>query len=259
MKLLSLILAGSLAAASAFAQLDPALLQQAGNWKSGETPPARLLKFPDGKLDQPWVCGMRATGSEVGDYIAQIKNTELLSALILDYRAQPETVHAAVTQLITLDGTTNVARLLASHPQESTRTELAVLAQLLRFPYAAIQVARIAGDNMDLTTAERVLTGMCADLNAGISWADAYRKTADQNPDLNDRAKDPRSCRTLVSYLYDGVVSPSGFDILNYRVAADLRPVHLQEVFRAKRGTVILKTEGAVYLYHIRQCYEAAD
>ena len=236
----------------AVAQLDATLLRQAENWKTGEPPPNRLLKFPDGKIDQFPIYGVRTIGTEVADYITQIKNPDLLAALLLDHHAQPETLRAAANQLIMLKGTEHVARLLASHGRESQRSELAVLAELLRSPYAAIQVARITKDDMELTGAESALQEMRADLEAGMVWAEAYRKAADKHPDLNDRAKDPRSVRTVVCYLYEGIVSPTGFDILRYAVATDLPPQHLQEIFRAARGTYVIKTSEAVYLYHMK-------
>ncbi len=236
----------------AIAQLDPILLRQAEDWKKGDTPPHRLLNFPDGKIAQPGGCGMRVIGCDVGDYISEIKNPDLLAALLLDYRSQPETLHDAATQLITLKGTDYVAHLLASHHPQSDRPELAVLAELLRSPYAAIQVARITEDDMDQPAAERALQAMCADLEAGSTWADACKKTADKYPDLKDRAKNPNSFRTLVSYLYDGVVSPDGFDILTYTVATDLPPQLLEAVFHFGRGTHVLKTSKAVYLFHIK-------
>jgi len=252
MKPFFLFLSGCVLALPAFAQLDAILLRQAKNWKSGETPPPRLLKFPDGKIDEFPDCGLRVIGSDVSDYISQLKNPELLAALLLDYRAQPETLRAASTRLIALKGTEHVATLLASHSRESARSELAVLAQLLRSPYAAIQVARITKEDVELSAAEQALQEMRSDLEAGTSWADAYRKAADKHPDLKDRAKDPRSVRTLVCYLYDSVVSPTGFDILRYSMATDLPPQHLAEVVRANRGTRVLKTSEAVYLYHTK-------
>ena len=252
MKRFVLFLFGCVFALPAFAQPDATLLRQTENWKSGETPPPRLLKFPDGKMDEPLVCGMRVIGSDVSDYISQIKNPELLAALLLDYQAQPETLRAAATRLIELKGTEHVATLLACHARESARSELAVLAQLLRSPYAAIQVARISKDDMELSAAEQALQELRLDLEAGTSWADAYRKAADKHPDLKDRARDPRSVRTLVCYLYDSVVSPTGFDILRYSMATDLPPQHLAEVFRVGIGTHVLKTSDAVYLYHIK-------
>ena len=93
---------------------------------------------------------------------------------------------------------------------------------------------------------------MCADLEAGSTWADAYGRAADKHPDLKERAKNPGSVGTLVSYLYKGVVSPTGFDILRYSTATELPPQHLEEVFRSGRGTHVLKTPKAVYLYHIK-------
>ncbi len=73
---------------------------------------------------------------------------------------------------------------------------------------------------------------------------------------MRDRAKDPRSVRTLICYLYDSTVSPSGFDIVTYRTAESLPPEHLRELFRAKRGTHIFRAADGVYLYHIRSHYE---
>ena len=157
-------------------------------------PTTALLKFPDGKIAELPICGLRATGSEVSDYITQLKNPNLLSALLLDSRAQPDTLRAATSQLITLKGTDYVARLLATHPQETARSELAILAQLLRSPYAAIQVARITKDDMELSTAERALQEMRADLAAGTPWAAAYAKTADKHPDLKDRRQGSEKC-----------------------------------------------------------------
>lgn len=249
---LFLFLVQWLVALPAVAQLDATLLRQVENWKIGEPPPKCLLKFPDGKIDEFPICGMRTLGTEVADYISQIKNPDLLAALLLDNHAQPDTLRAAATQLIMLKGTEHVARLLASHGRESQRSELAVLAELLRSPYSAIQVARITKDDMELAGAESALQEMRADLDAGTVWAEAYRKAADKHPDLKDRAKDPRSVRTVVCYLYDGIVSPTGFDILRYAVATGLPPQHLQEIFRAARGTYVLKTSEAVYLYHMK-------
>ena len=253
MKRFFLLLSGCVFVLPAFAQLDATLLRNTENWKSGETPPPHLLHFPDGKTDESWVCGMRVIGSDVSDYISQIRNPELLAALLLDYRAQPETLRAAATRLIELNGTEHVAAVLASHARESARSELAVLAQLLRSPYVAIQVARITKEDMEMSAAEQALQEMRSDLEAGTSWADAYRKAAAKYPDLKDRAKNPVSVRTFVCYLYDGVVSPTGFDILRYRVATDLPSQHLAELVRVGPGTRVLKTADAVYLYHTKR------
>src|SRR6185503_2909172 len=158
---------------------------------------------------------------EVSDYVSEIQDADLLAALMFDYRAQTDTFHAAASRLITLKGVGYVSRLLAerrkTEPGAFARSELAVLSQLVRAPYVAVQVARIAPEDMPPDKAETVLQAMRTDLQAGASWADAYRKHSDLHPDMRDRAKDPRSVRTLNCYLYDSTVSPNGFDIVTYR------------------------------------------
>ena len=246
----------------AHAQLDTNLMRQMKAWRKGDAPPARLLKFPDGKIDTIPGCGLRVIGTEVGDYITEIQDADLLAALMFDYRAQAETFHTAASRLITLKGVGHVSRLLAerrkTEPGAFARSELAVLSQLVRAPYVAIQVARIAPEDMPPDKAESALQAMGADLQAGASWADAYRKHSDLHPDMRDRAKDPRSVRTLICYLCDSTVSPSGFDIVTYRTAESLPTEHLRELFRAKRGTHIFRATDGVYLYHIQSYYDDA-
>jgi len=129
---------------------------------------------------------------------------------------------------------------------------LAVLTQLLRSPYVAIKVARIAQENMPLEEAEIALRQMRMELEAGKTWVNAYGKFANLHPN-------PKSGGTIVSYLYDAIVSPAGFDILNYRTTENLPVEHLQELFRIKRGTHILKAAGGVYLYHITSYYDGGS
>ncbi|MBX7246456.1 MAG: hypothetical protein K1X53_13245 [Candidatus Sumerlaeaceae bacterium] len=247
----------------AHAQLDTNLTHQIRAWRKGDAPPARLLKFPDGKIDTIPGCDLRVIGSEVGDYISEIQDADLLAALMFDYRSQPDTFHAAVSRLITLKGVDHVSRILAerrkTEPGAFTRSELAVLSQLVRAPYIAVQVARIAPEDMPTEKADTALQAMRTDLQAGASWADAYRKHSDLHPDMRDRAKDPKSVRTLVCYLYDSTVSPSGFDIVTYSIAESLPLEHLRELFRAKRGTHIFRAADGVYLYHVRSYYDDAS
>ena len=262
MKTLTIIALSCVMGLLAHAQLETNLMRQMKSWRKGDAPPARLLKFPDGKIDSIPECGLRVMGSEVGDYIREIQDADLLAALIFDSRAQAETFHAAASRLITLKGVGHVSGLLAerrkTEPGAFTRSELAVLSQLLRAPYVAVQVARIAPEDMLPDKAESALQAMSTDLQAGASWADAYRKHSDLHPDMRDRAKDPRSVRTLICYLYDSTVSPTGFDILTYRTAESLPTEHLRELFRAKRGTHIFRAADGVYLYHIRSLSEDA-
>ena len=246
----------------AHAQLDTNLMRQMKVWRKGDAPPARLLKFPDGKIATTPECGLRVIGSEVWDYIQDIQDAELLAALMFDYRSQADTFHAAVSRLITLKGVAHVSRILAerrkAEPDAFARSELAVLSQLLRSPYISMQVARIAPEDMPPEEADSALQAMRADLQAGAAWADAYGKHSDLHPDMRDRAQDPRSVRTLVCYLYNSTVSPSGFDIVKYRTAETLPLRHLRELFRLKRGTHILRASDGVYLYHIQSYYDDA-
>jgi hypothetical protein len=244
------------------AQLDTNLTRQIKSWRAGDAPPARLLKFPDGKIDTIPGCGLRVIGSEVGDYISEIRDADLLAALMFDYRSQADTFHAAVSRLITLKGVGHVSRILAerrkTEPDAFARSELAVLSQLLRSPYIAVQVARIAPEDMPAEEADTALQAMRADLQAGASWADAYRKQSDSHPDTRGVTEGQKSVGTLVHYLYDSTVSPSGFDIVTYRTAETLPLQHLRELFRLKRGTHILRASDGVYLYHIQSYYDDA-
>jgi len=241
---------------NALAELDTSLVRDIKSWRKGSAPPSRLLKFPDGKIDAIPECGLRVFGSSVEDYMSQIKDVDLLAALIFDYRAQPDTFHAAVSRLISLKGVGHLSRLLAekrkTDPAAFTRSELAVVSQLLRAPYIDVQVARIVAEDMKTDKAEGALQAMRTDLQAGMSWARAYRKHSDLHPDVRDRAANPKSVRTLVGYLYDSTVSPSGFDIKTYRMAESLPVEHLSELFRAKKGTHIFRAADGVYLYRIQ-------
>jgi hypothetical protein len=239
------------------AQLETNLLRQMHAWRKGDAAPAQLLKFPDGKLDRMPGCGLRVIGSEVGDYIWEIQNPDLLATLMFDYRAQADTIHAAASRLITLKGVGYVSRLLAqqrkAEPDAFTRSELAVLSQLLHAPYITIQVAHIARKDLPTDQAESALQAMRTDLQAGMPWADAYRKHSNLHPE--SRAKAARGGGALIGYLYDGTVSESGFDILTYSTAGSLPAEHLRELFRTKRGTQIYRGTDGVYLYHVRSYY----
>src|SRR5687767_14209032 len=113
MKALMIIALACTIGLHAHAQLDTNLMRQMKAWRKGDAPPVRLLKFPDGKVDTILGCGLRVIGEEVGDYIAEIQDVDLLAALMFDYRAQAETFHAAASRLITLKGVAHVSRILA--------------------------------------------------------------------------------------------------------------------------------------------------
>ena len=244
------------------AQLDGRVVREIKTWKRGDAPPARLLRFPDGKIDTLVECGLRVIGSEVGDYISQIQDADLLAALIFNPRAEAGCVREAIRQLIVIKGPGHAAHLFTERqkadPAALERAELAIPLQLLQSPYVLVKVARIAAEDMDPGKPRDVLTNMSAELQAGKPWAAVYGKFAEQNPDMRDRAEDPKSTRTLISYLCDAVVSPAGFDILNNRVLQNVPAEHLRELFRARHGTLVLKSAGGVYLYHIEGFYDGA-
>jgi hypothetical protein len=260
MKRLILVALGCSVGFHALAQLDTNLVRDIKAWRKGDAPPARLLRFPEGKLPTGLECGLRVLGSEVVDYISRIEDADLLAALIFDRRAQADTFRAAVSRLSELKGVGHLARLLAdkrqTEPAAFTHSELAVLSQLLRSPYVGIKVARVLPEDMEPEKAESALQALKKDLQAGMSWADAYRKHADLHPDLRARAENPRSTRTLVCYHCDGSVSPDGFDIRTYWTRESLPLEHLRELFRAKGGTHIFKGAGGVYLYHVENYYD---
>jgi hypothetical protein len=255
-----IIIAICLIGSHAFAQLDTDLLREIKGWQKGDAPPARLLKFPDGDIDMVSECGLRVLGSEVEDFISQIQDKDLLTALIFDDHAQPETVNAAASQLIRLKGVTYVTILLTNkrkaNPSLFSRSRLAVLTQLLRSPYIALQVALIAPEDMSVDKAKSVLLKMSKELNAGVAWSKVYEKYSDLHPDLRDRDRNPKITRTLICYLYDSIVSPNGFDIMTYSMAESLPLEHLQELFRIKHGTCVLRGKGGVYLYNITNYYD---
>src|SRR5262245_48723230 len=92
-------------------------------------------------------CGLRVIGSQVGDYISQIQDAELLAALIFNSWAEADCVREAIRQLIVVKGPGYVARALAekqkTDPAALERTELAIPLQLLQSPFVSVKVARI--------------------------------------------------------------------------------------------------------------------
>jgi hypothetical protein len=261
MKTVFILILGCVLGVHVYAQPETNLIQEIKDWRKGDAPPARLIKFPDGKIDALPECGLWEASAGAGYYIREIQDADLLAALMFDRRAETETFKAAASRLISLNGVDHVSRLLSERrktdPEAFRRPELAVLSQLVRSPYIAVQVARISHEDIPAEKAEKALTAMRQDLRNGAAWRDALRKQADLHPDIRDRANNPKSVGTLISYLYDSVVSQDGFDIVYYRILERVPPGHLRELFRAKQGTHVLKGEDGVYLYHIRKFYPA--
>jgi hypothetical protein len=229
------------------ADLDHAILKDISAWKKGNQPPARLLRFPDGKIDVP-VCGMRVYGDAVEDYIGKITNIDLLQAILLNPSATEDSSVAAARQIILLQGPSYLAaRLAEQDPATFGRPQLALLREVLRSPFATVKVARIEFKDIPALAAEAAIANFRKQLDNGVAWDEAYKLVSAAHPDPSSRPYG-----TLVSYLLDSIVSPSGFDILTYSVAKGLPLQHLRELFRTRPQTAVFRTTSAIYLYFVK-------
>jgi hypothetical protein len=226
------------------ADLDRAILQEIEAWKKGNPAPARLLKFPDGKIDPP-LCGLRVYGEAVEDYIGKIKNVDLLEAILVNPSATEQSSLAAARQIIRLKGPSYLAARLAEQDSATFGwPQLAVLRELLRSPFATVKVARIEFKDIPTPEAEVAIASFRKQLENGIAWDQAYKSVSEAHPDPSSQPYG-----TLVSYLFDSIVSPSGFDILTYSDAKDLPLQHLSELFHSRPRTAVFRTATAIYLY----------
>lgn len=244
--------------ANPFEGLDAGLVQEITGWKAGSPPPTRLLRFPHGRFDLP-VCGMRAWGDAVSDYISRITDTDLLKALVFDPCADDACFRAAVRRLLEVSGVgemrATVAERRQADPIAFSRIELATLTQLLNSSYARIMVAHVGKKDVVKELAEKVLSGLKSELVAGHPWAQAYQRAADQLLDTR-RAQAEGGWRTYLCYEYDGLIAATGFDLLDYRISDRLRPDHIRILFEAKRGVHLLETEDGYWLYYVEEFCE---
>ena len=241
------------------AGLDRSLVQEIAVWKKGDPPPRRLLKYPDGPPLLPPLCGMRAFGCAVEDYVSHIRDVEFLKTLVFDPQADNACFHAASSQLLQRRGVNDLRAIRAerhkSDPGDFNRSELATLTQLLTSPYARILVASLDKKDASKDLAEKALESLTTDLAAGITWHMAYRKAADLLPD-RERAQKEGGWRTLLCYCYDGLVSPTGFDLLTRTMSDRLDPGHVRKLFEAKGRVHRLETETAYWVYFVEAVYE---
>jgi hypothetical protein len=241
-----------------FAGLDATLVGEITGWKRGSPPPTRLLRFPDGRIDPPR-CGMRAWGGAVCDYLSRITDTDLLQALAFDPWADDACFYASVRRLLEVRGVRDLRAVVAekrlADPDAFVRPELATLVQLLTASYARIQVARLDKKDAARELADQVLRGLQSALVAGQPWAAAYRSAADQLLDTR-RTQAEGGWRTFLCYAYDGLVAPTGFDLLDRRISSRLSPDHIQKIFEARGGAHRLETDDAWWLYHAEAFYE---
>lgn len=237
-----------------FEGLDLRLAKEIRGWRKGDPPPPRLLRFPDGPPADLPVCGMRALGEEVGDYISRVTDPDLLEALLFDVRADSVCVRSAARRLLELQGVKHLRVVLAdrrkTNPADFTGSELATLTQLLASPYVRVHVASLDKKDATKEAAEKALAGLKADLAAGVPWQRAYLAAADLLPDKERSAKEGGGWRTFLCYRYDGLISPTGFDILHRQISEQLPPDHIGKLFEAKNGVHRLETPEAYWLYY---------
>src|SRR5262245_39090905 len=221
------------AAADAIEWPDQILAREITEWKKGTAAPAKLLRFPHRPPPDPMMCGLRAFGDSVDDYISRIADPDLLEALLLDRGADSACVQAAARRLLDTRGTKTVRAILAARQGEwNHRTEVATLAQLLTASYARVKVAAIDKSDVEPERAQSVLSGLKAGLGSGDPWAQAYRRASESLPNA-------RGGGTFVGYRYDGLISPNGFDLMYRWNAGELESAHVRALFAAKGGTHI--------------------
>jgi hypothetical protein len=202
---------------------------------------------------------LRHFGSVVGDYISGINDDDLLQALIFDSQADARCIRAAARRLLELRGIKRVREIMADRrkvkPGDFESTELATLAQLLTSPYVRVRLATLDKKNVSKEAAEKTLTGLKANLDARMSWEKAYEKAADA---LSDKAGSEREggSRTFLCYRYDGLISPTGFDLLDRSISIELPPEHVRKLFDAKIGVHRLDTDERYWLYFVEAVYE---
>ncbi len=244
--------------AGPFGGFDQQLLNEIASWKEGNPPPRKLLQFPFGPPEFPPICGMRAPGSAVEDYIARINDDELLKALLFDIHADTDCVRWVCYRLIELRGVKAVRDMLAdrrkSHPADFQQKELATLVQLLASPYARIRVASLNKKDVSKDAGEKVLEGLRADLSAGIAWGTAYGKASDLLPDEARTRKEGHRI-TLLCYQYDGLVSPTGFDLWTRFICDRLDPEHIRKLFEVKDHVQRHETATTYWIYFVEAVY----
>jgi hypothetical protein len=243
-----------------FPSLDRDLVAEIKGWKNGDPPPRKLLRFPDGPPALPPLSGMSVFGSGVGDYVSRINDQELLKSLLFDTKADPACVQAAASRLIDLRGVKAVKSILADwrkkNPADFVSTELATLSQLLASQYLRVQVASLEKKDVPKEVADKALTSLKGDLAAGVPWDRAYRKAADSLFDKEASQKQGGGWRTFLCYRYKGVISETGFNVLDRRISDKLHPDHVRKLFEAKGGILQFETADMYWLYYIEAFYE---
>lgn len=243
-----------------FAGLHPGLVREITGWRKGSPPPGRLLRFPDGPPALLLGPCLPVFGSSVGDYVSRIGDEELLKALLFDPQADAVCVRAASRRLLELRGVQVLRAILAERrktdPADFARVELATLTQLLASPYVRLRVASLDKKDVPREQAETALADLKTALVAAVPWERAYGKAADLLFDKERSRREGGGWRTFLCYRYDGLVSPTGFDLLDRRISDQLDPSHVRKLFEAKAVVHRLETAAEYWLYYVEAIYE---
>ncbi len=239
---------------------DDELSAEIARWKCGTELPHKLLHFPDGKIELPnFVCGIAAYSKSVAPYIDRIDNDELLVALLFDYRTDIETFQLALRRLLRLKGPSKVAELLTEIRQrkeeQTAKSELAALRQILQSPFSRLKVAFIESKDMPRERALQSMASFKKNLEKGMSWKAALSLVAEHNPDVDRRKREPKVPTTLVCYLYDSWISEIGFDLVTFGMADRIPIKHLPALFVKGVGVYVVDDESGVYIYSVENLY----
>ncbi|MBC3928943.1 hypothetical protein [Undibacterium sp. CY21W] len=220
-------------------------------WKLGREVPHKLLSFPSGKVSKKddLDFGIGEYLRSVRSYIDQIENDELTEEIVFDSRSDSASLQAALMRLGERKGLKWVAQKLDE--RKSLRWEIQTLKQALQSPFSRLEVAFIEKKEMQKTRAVDELTDLKVALDSGVDWKIAYAKTANENPDVERRKREPKVQTTLVGYLFSGWISGTGFSFSTLGLNENLPLQHLKHVVGSSRGGYILETEEGVYLYYI--------
>ena len=224
-------------------------------WRPGQEVPLRLLSYPDGKIEpaDPNICGLADYWNSVRPYIDAIESDALLEEIIFDPRSAGTSFQASVTRLIKRRGLPEFSGILEN--RNPTRWEHHTLRQAFESPFARMSVAFISKDLMNETTAKAALEKLREKVNKGESWGAAYAAIAEENPDIERRKIEPQFETTLVTFLYEGWISDSGFSAEELQFNSNVPRPHLAQAISAGTGGTLISASEGVYLFYVFEIF----
>ncbi len=228
-------------------------MRQIKKWKVGDPVPTKLISFPEGKVaeERPWTCGLGDYWNSVRPYIEQISNLALLEAIAYDERADHVSFHSALEKLVEKLGPDGFEKLLRR--RESTRWEHDLIRQAMQSKFMKMHVAFASVADMPVRDSSIALAKLKERLKQGLSWDRAYELTSEEHPNLKRRVQNPESIETLITYLYAGWTTASGFDLGTLRKSTHLPTKHLLKVFALGEGQHLIRDNEGSYLYHVEK------